>query len=70
MYKVSIWLKGGGKIVEDCEISGGKANEIYNSIRTINSEGYLIIPRKDNDEFPIKVRNDQIAAAQIDEKYM
>ncbi len=69
MYKVSIWLKGGGKIVEDCEISRGKANEIYNSIRTI-TEVYLIIPRKDNDEFPIKVRNDQIAAIQIDKKYM
>jgi len=70
MYRISIWLKGGGKIVEECDINEEKAQEILFDIKdlmTYNTIAAKRIYRNTLDELPIVVNCKEIAAIQIDE---
>lgn len=68
MYKISIWLKGGGKIVEECDINELEAKSLHFSLA--RSEGVIQINKKEADDLPIILHCSEIAAAQIDEKYI
>ena len=72
MYKISIWLKGGGKIVENCEVNISTVEQIYRAARhAINDNlvgGGFNIKRSEQDIYPIYVANSDIVAFQIDEE--
>jgi len=70
MYKISIWLKGGGKIVEECDIDRNGAQKILSSFEygmSNNSGEVKRILRNPLDELPIIVKYNEVAAIQIDE---
>lgn len=69
MYKISIWLKGGGKIVEECDINDNEARKIYEELN--NNMGFrtncmVKVLRDSLDEFPIIVDPSEVAGLQID----
>ena len=72
MYKISIWLKGGGKIVEECDISENDARRIlsdfdYHMNKSKNSPDFTKrILRNPLDELPILVMYSEVAGIQID----
>lgn len=74
MYKVSIWLKGGGKIVEECDVNENEIDELVSTANEImlNKKAFGIgnmikIKRNPLDEMPICVNGNEVAAIQIDE---
>jgi hypothetical protein len=69
MYRISIWLKGGGKIVEECDISENDAERILSDFEYYmkNDSKYAKkILRNPLDELPIIVKCDEVAGIQID----
>lgn len=74
MYKISIWLKGGGKIVEECDVDENEINELVSTTNEImigkkafGLSNMIKIKRNPLDEIPIYVNGNEIAAIQIDE---
>lgn len=74
MYKISIWLKGGGKIVEECDVNENEidefvstTNEIMLGKKAFGAGNMIKIKRNPLDEIPICVNGNEIAAIQIDE---
>lgn len=70
MFKVSVWLRGGGKIVEECNIDFECIEKIYDMARLDTYQNQNIyIHRSKDDKFPIMLRREEIAALQIDERF-
>jgi hypothetical protein len=71
MYKISIWLKGGGKIIEECDINKNSALRIYENAtdKLLNGStlGFLKINRNPIDEFPVIICYKDIAGIEIEE---
>ena len=77
MYKISIWLKGGGKIVEECDVNENEIDELVSTVneimigkKALGSFGLgniIKIKRNPLDEMPIYVNGNEVAAIQIDE---
>jgi hypothetical protein len=74
MYKISIWLKGGGKIVEECDVDENEINELVSATNEImigkkafGASNTIKIKRNPLDEMPICVNGNEVAAVQIDE---
>jgi hypothetical protein len=74
MYKISIWLKGGGKIVEECDVDENEISELVSATNEImigkkafGAGNTIKIKRNPLDEMPICVNGNEIAAIQIDE---
>lgn len=71
MFKVSIWLKGGGKLIEECDINEATMLRIYENAKDalINgvNYGYLKLERNPIDNFPIIVSYREIAGIEIEE---
>jgi hypothetical protein len=74
MYKISIWLKGGGKIVEECDVNENEIDELVSTVNEImlgkkafGASNTIKIKRNPLDEVPICINGNEIAAVQIDE---
>ena len=69
MYKVSVWLKGGGKIVEEIECDSEYIISVYRQLTSIYSDQKNIpVYRSGQDPLPISISSADIAAVQIDKK--
>ena len=69
MYRMSIWLKGGGKIIEECELDDNEIKNIYKEVNEkmgLKTNYMLNFKRNPIDDFPILVDSNEIAAIQID----
>ena len=68
MYRINVWLKGGGKVTVVCDIDEQYIRNLAYHLWHDNI-GTTEIKRSFNDEFPVIINNKEIAAYQVETDY-